>query len=323
MHWRWLMALVAGVTLCGCSASKPGAPRRALASSVQPDVHRTPESAEPQTPTGPLDREQANQYVLQLINRDRATQGLPPVAWDETAARAGQRHVEDMVRHGFTAHWGTDGSVPELRYTEAGGQHMVQENAGCFADGKQRQLDPDPRFDPEAIEKVQSAFFNEVPPNDGHRRNILKAWHTHVGVGLAKAIGSKVVCVAQEFTDHYGSYDELPREARVGGEVRVAGTVRAPAKFVGIGLARIPLPKPMEVDDLMNTSTYPIPAPYATYFPKGYKTPKPVALDGNAFSIDLALSDGGKPGLYEVSVWGEVPEFEDFVMLSLRTIRVQ
>lgn len=324
MHARRWLGSVGCILLVGCGASNP---TTLVGSSGSPPPAATerhePEAQADQDPSGPLDREQANRYILELVNRDRATEGLPPVAWDETAARAGQRHVEDMVRHGFTAHWGTDGSVPEQRYTEAGGTHMVQENAGCFADGKERELDPDPRFDPQAIAKVQAAFFDEVPPKDGHRRNILKSWHTHVGVGLAMAKGSKVVCLAQEFTDHYGTYDELPAEAKVGDTVRIAGTVRDPAKFVGVGLARIDLPKPREVESLMATSTYPIPAPYATYFPKGFKTPKPVEVRGPSFSIDLPLDDKGRPGLYEVSVWGEVPGTKEFVMISLRTVRVR
>lgn len=314
-------ALLAVLVSCAPSQSIPD-PIPAAA----PSANTTPTPAEPaevQRPTGPLDRAGAEAYALQLINRDRASQGLEPVAWDATATRAGQRHADDMVRNGFTAHWGSDGSVPEQRYTEAGGMHMVQENAGCFADGKSRELDPDPTFDAHMIEKVQSAFFDEVPPNDGHRRNILKAWHTHVGVGLAKAKGSPIVCMTQEFIDVYGDYESLPASSKVGQSVRIAGKVNDPAKFIGVGLARIDMPKPRDSADLLGTSTYPIPAPYATFFPKGYKTPKPVDVNGPRFSIDLPLSDAGKRGLYQVSVWGEVPGNKDFVMLSLRTIRVE
>src|ERR1700675_435129 len=72
-------------------------------------------------PKGPMDVEQARRYVLSLVNRDRAANGLPPVVLDDTASRAGQRHADDMARSGYTAHWGTDGSVPEERYSDAGG----------------------------------------------------------------------------------------------------------------------------------------------------------------------------------------------------------
>ena len=89
-------------------------------------------------PAGPMNVDEARVYALGLVNHDRAGQGLTPVELDETATRAAQRHVEDMVRHGFTAHWGTDGSVPEQRYTEAGGSDFNMENAACFFDGASR-----------------------------------------------------------------------------------------------------------------------------------------------------------------------------------------
>ena len=64
---------------------------------------------------------------------------------DEGApTRAGQAHAEDMATHGFLGHWGTDGSTPEQRHTEAGGADMVLENASCFVDEHARTLDKHP-----------------------------------------------------------------------------------------------------------------------------------------------------------------------------------
>lgn len=272
-------------------------------------------------PSGPVDLGEARAYVLSLVNRDRAEAGLGPVVRDEIAERAGQRHVEDMVKSGFTAHWGSDGSVPEQRYTEAGGEHFVQENAACFFDGEARELDPSPTLDPAALEQIESAFIHEQPPNDGHRKNILKKWHTKLGVGLAKPVGIDQPCMAQEFVDEYGEYEGLPQKAKVGQRIGVAGTVSKPAEFGGVGLAKIDLAKPLAPSHLNTTSTYPVPDPYVLYFPEGFKTPKPVKLVGNRFSIDVSLDQG--PGRYEVSVWGRYPGNDAFVMISLRTIHVQ
>src|SRR5262245_37608777 len=97
-------------------------------------------------PAGPMNAEQGARYVLALVNHDRAEEGLPEVEWDDTAARAAERHAADMAKNGFTAHWGTDGSVPEQRYSEAGGEHLVWENAACLFDGQTRALDPDARY---------------------------------------------------------------------------------------------------------------------------------------------------------------------------------
>lgn len=272
--------------------------------------------------SGPMALEQAREYVLALVNRDRDAEGLGPVERDEVAERAAQRHAEDMSLVGFTAHWGSDGSVPEQRYTEAGGQHMVQENAACFFDGVARPLDKDPRFAPAELEKIETAFITEQPPNDGHRKNILKASHNKIGIGLAKPEGIEQLCMAQEFLDVYGEYEAVPERATLGDAITVAGEVFEPATFGGVGLAVIDAAKPLEPSHLNATSTYPIPEPYVVYFPEGFKTPKPVKVDGSRFEISVPLDKG--PGRYEVSVWAKFPDSGDsLATVSIRTILVE
>jgi uncharacterized protein YkwD len=157
-----------------------------------------------------LDYAGAQKFMLGLINRDRAKAGLSPVVLDAAASTAGLRHAQDMATKGFTGHIGTDGSVPEQRYTEGGGVHFAQENAACLFDGKARKLDPAPRFDPAKLAELQKMFMDELPPNDGHRQNVLKPLHNRVGIGLAQPEGVNQPCLAQEFVDSYGSYDALP-----------------------------------------------------------------------------------------------------------------
>lgn len=280
-------------------------------------------AADPLQATGPASLEDATRFVLALVNRDRDQAGLPPVEWDPDASRAAQVHADDMARNGFTGHWGSDGSVPEQRYTRAGGVHFSQENAACFFDAVARELDPHPVFERTEFEKIESAFINEVPPNDGHRQNILTARHTHLGVGLAKPVGIPQACMAQEFTDQYGTYAPLPATAKVGDSIRVEGEVHEPVEFGGVGLSRIEPQKPLAPASLSDRGTYQVPKPYALYFPKGFETPKPVAVDGNRFSIDLELNDAGRRGRYGVSVWGKYPGNDALVMVSLRMIDVQ
>lgn len=270
-----------------------------------------------------MDLETARRYVLDLVNRDRAKEGLEAVERDEVAERAGQRHVEDMVQKGFTAHWGSDGSVPEQRYTQAGGVHFVQENAACFFDGTARELDANPTFTAEQLEKIELAFISEVPPNDGHRKNILKPVHNFVGVGLAKPVGVEQPCMAQEFVDNYGDYTELPQKAAVGQNLNISGSVSAPVEFGGVGISRIESAKAKTAAELNQTNVYPVPEPFVLYFPAGFKTPKPVKLDGRNFSIDAPLSDQRRAGRYGVSIWGKYPGADALVMVSLRIIDVR
>lgn len=273
---------------------------------------------------GDLDLEAARRYVLERVNADRKAEGLEPVVRDSVAERAAQEHAEDMAKLGFTAHWGSDGSVPEQRYTRAGGMHFVQENAACFFDGARRALDPKPRFRVALLDQIEAAFLGERPPHDGHRRNILKKTHTALGIGLAQPTALGQPCMAQEFVDEHGSYSALPQRAKVGQVIRVEGELSEPLEFGGVGLSRIDAARRLDVKHLNATSSYPVPAPYESYFPAGFQTPKPVLLVGRHFSIDLPLSDRKRPGRYGVSIWGIYPDHrEELVMVSLRTIDVR
>jgi len=229
-----------------------------------------------------------------------------------------------MCKNGFTAHIGSDGSVPELRYTEAGGDGMVMENVGCVADGEERAAARDAKFSAESLERVQKAFMDEVPPHDGHKRNILTKWHTSLGVGLAQPKSFDIACMAQEFVDDYGDYDALPDKASAGSKLSVGGRLRSPAVIAGVGVARIDKPKARKPKELNKTGGYAIPKPFVTYFTRGFKTPIVVEVTGNAFDIVLPLSDpAGEPGIYEISVWAKLPQSKDLLMVSLRTLEAR
>jgi uncharacterized protein YkwD len=274
-------------------------------------------------PTAPAAVDESIAYMLTLINRDREQHGLAPVELDPIASRGAERHARDMAAHGFTAHWGSDGSVPEQRYTEAGGTDMVQENVACLFDGVPRELDPNPRYDPALLEQLQKMFMDEVPPNDGHRKNILKPLHHRVGIGLAQPSAVNQPCLAQEFVDDWGDYSELPTEAKRNVELQVQGEIREPLRFGGVGIGRIDLPSPRSAKDLNATSIYRIPQPETLYFPPGFKTPKPVQVDGQKFAIEVGLGPKPGPGRYEVSIWGKQVGSNELFMVSLRTIMVK
>ena len=319
------LAVVCSIAACGSKrAPRPLPPElRAAAAKHPPRIHEKREPAPIARPAKPMPLAEARKYFLRLINRDREREGLEPVVMDGTAQKAAQEHADDMANHGYTAHFGTDGSVPETRYSAAGGTDIAFENAACFFDNTERKIDKGALFLAAELERIESAFINEKPPHDGHRKNILNPWHNRVGIGLAQPIGITVPCVAQEFVDHYGKYEPLPASAGVGAKIHVAGEIAEPATFGAVAVARIDHLKPRKPEDLNGTGSYQLPAPYATYLPKGFVTPIVVRVDGNRFSVDVPLDDGGRSGIYEVSVWGVVPESKDLVTLSLRTIAVK
>ena len=345
MNSRWIacfgLVTVVACVACAPAAStsstgsqepKPHAPVTAHASS-EPAKADAPKPAptkveKVERPNKRLTVKEARVYMLALINRDRATQGLPPVTLDDGAPQgAGQAHAEDMAKLGYLGHWGSDGSVPEQRHTEAGGADMVLENALCFTDEQRRTLDTNPMIEPAQIERAESLFFDEVPPNDGHRKNILKAMHTRVGIGVAQPIETDkeiaVPCFSQEFVDGYGTYGGLPKKAKVGATVKIEGTLSGGARPTGVGVARIVSPKPIVPGELNKRRSYPVPKPFQMYWGPGFVTPIPVKIDGGKFTIDVPLDDRKQPGLYEVSVWAKVGGDTEHAMVGLRTIVVE
>lgn len=286
------------------------------------------ELSRPAGDTAPsMTREQAEKHVLDLINRDREKHGLAALVWDEAAARAARRHAEDMAARGFTSHWGSDGSVPEQRYTEAGGEDAMFENVGCFVDGVAQPLALGATYASEGLDGFERAFMDEVPPHDGHRRNILSRAHTAVGVGVAQVEGSRIPCVAQEFVDDHGSYEPVPRKASVGDFIEIRGQLRPPAELVLVGIGRLDKPQPREARELNETRDYLVPDPYEAWFPRRPTSPFPssprfLALVDHAFTLGVALDEDDKPGLYEISVWATLPGEKDERLISLRTIEV-
>jgi uncharacterized protein YkwD len=333
---RSALFLFALAAACGARPGGGGAaplakesPEVDVAAASAPHASRAskcPDFAAP--PQAPLTLAEARCYMVALMNKDRASQGLARVELDDGApSAAGQRHAEDMAKNGFLGHWGTDGSVPEQRATEAGGSDMVLENASCFVDEKRRTLDKNARIDPRHVEKAESMFFNESPPHDGHRKNILKPQHTHVGIGIAQPVATAteipVPCFAQELVDAYGAYANVPKRMKVGAQLHVEGRLESPATIAGVGLSRVDAPQSIAVTDANKRRSYPVPPPYQMYWPAGFKTPIPLAVKGRAFSIDLPIDDGGRAGLYEISIWAKLPVTSELVIVGLRTIRVE
>jgi uncharacterized protein YkwD len=255
---------------------------------------------------------EARQYMLELINKDRISAGLKPVKFDPIATEAGQKHAEEMTVKRFLSHWNLDGKLPDQRYTEAGGTDYDRENVFLqtsstrFGGSENLLLVKEPVFSRKEIELVESAYFNEVPPNDGHRRNILRPEHTHVGIALAKADGngSETFANSQEFVDRYVTdVLPIPQTVSVGERVIVAGKVAPGVTLKAVSVARSPLPRPMSIEDLKATRKYSSPRDYVTFSPEANDPPILSLTPDGQFRVRIPLSDRGEPGLYYVTIW--------------------
>ena len=70
--------------------------------------------------------EDANGYMLELINAERTSRGIPPVRLGEN--QAAQLHAEAALEGCYSAHWDRWGLKPNHRYTLAGGTGAEAEN---------------------------------------------------------------------------------------------------------------------------------------------------------------------------------------------------
>lgn len=130
------------------------APPETYATRLPPDESkiRTPEAAEP--------------LALSLLNADRARFGLPALVRDPKLDVIARAHSADMRDHGFFGHRSPTTGGPKDRI-EAAGYRAVAFAENLAAEGS-----------------LHSAEANLLA-SLGHRRNILDAGVTHVGIGVA------------------------------------------------------------------------------------------------------------------------------------------
>ena len=284
-----------------------------------------------------LTQEQGRQYMLSLINRDRATMGLKPVVIDETAGRAAQLHCDDMASKGYLSHYDPNGANPIQRYTEIGGSDYVMENVDIHTVGDYSpraaavtvSVDIAPTFKKSEIEHLESLYFNEVAPNDGHRKNILDPAHTSVGLGLSRAdAGRRGVRLVsdQEFINKYGEFQPIPTKAAPGQKIGFQGRLQKGVKFFNVDVTENAIPQSMSMAQLAIPASYGLPSNrVATYFPPPYASPAKVivkkAQGGEEFSLEVNTSKWA-PGQYYFAVWAVGEDRNHPFVVSVRTVTV-
>ncbi len=124
--------------------------------------------------------------ALDLVNRDRQVNGLPPLVEDPLLSQVAQRHAEDMLKRQFYDHVNPEGQDPSDRFMAAGskvgsGENIMQQKGGmpiALSFG--------------LVEKNQKGWMY----SPGHRENLLKADYTTFGYGIvANALGTEIYAV--------------------------------------------------------------------------------------------------------------------------------
>ncbi|MFL6246575.1 MAG: CAP domain-containing protein [Thermoanaerobaculia bacterium] len=257
------------------------------------------------------------EHVLKLINRDRKLYNLPPVQLDLEASAIGDDYCRRQIQNHTNGHFTTDGLAPYMRYSFAGGNDGVSENAAAWSANytfTERALY-------EMARRSEDAMMAESAPDDGHKRTILDPHATHVGIGLAW--DRSEFRLVHEFVRRYVRWTRpLPRRAHVGETVLVAGQPIAGASIEAISVHHEPAPEVMPVHVANALSNYSLPKKRKDYFPRlkqeytrrangtieiirreypgGHRGDFAVAKDGS-FAFDVPFTQG--PGVYTVVVW--------------------
>lgn len=257
------------------------------------------------------------EHVLRLINRDRAVYNLPPVELDLEASAIGDDYCRRQIKNGTNGHFTTDGLAPYMRYSFAGGNDGVSENAAAWSANYTFSV----RALYEMARRSEDAMMAESAPHDGHKRTILDPHATHVGIGLAWERSE--FRLVHEFIRRYITWTRpLPRRARVGESVLVAGQPMNGVTIEAISVHHEPMPETMPASVANEISNYSLPTKRKEYFPRlkqeytrrsdgtleiirreysgGRRGDFTVGKDGS-FSFAVPFTEGA--GVYTVVVW--------------------
>ncbi len=159
-------SLALGLTVAACSSTPP-----VTFGGWEPTIEATTEIAA------------LEQELFGLLNRDRAAQGLPALAYDEQLADVARAHSLDMREHDFFTHESPRNGLLEDR----------MDRAGYLATEMRENL---------AIAATPTRAAHNLMESPGHRANVLATSVTHVGMGIVRGNAEgdqRVLTITQVF----------------------------------------------------------------------------------------------------------------------------
>ena len=103
--------------------------------------------------------------MLDMVNADRASNGLSPLIWSDALAQGAAAHSQDMSQNGYFSHTSPTYGGFSARLKAAGLSTLgAGENIALYG----------------SLEKAEAALM----ASEGHRANILKSSYTHCGIGV-------------------------------------------------------------------------------------------------------------------------------------------
>ena len=128
---------------------------------------------------GTAEEQQLAQQLFQQINRDRAANNLPALAWEPRLERSARQHDLVMAAGCGLMHQCPNEPDVGTRISNQGVQwQTVGENIG---DGGPVYTNSDAW---NMILMIHNGMMGEKPPDDGHRRNLLSKDFHRIGISI-------------------------------------------------------------------------------------------------------------------------------------------
>ncbi len=125
-------------------------------------------------------------FALELVNRDRTVNNLPPLEEDSALSLAAQLHAQDMFDRQYFDHISPDGKTPQDRYVAVGtsplqgvGENIVQSQTKGWG------------LTYTEAEKFQRGWMY----SNGHRANLLTEKYTKFGYGVVIGANGRMYAV--------------------------------------------------------------------------------------------------------------------------------
>jgi uncharacterized protein YkwD len=131
------------------------------------------------TDEDPIPRPDLEAKMLELINNERAKEGLHPLKADPQETLVGRAHSRDMFANGYFAHVNLEGKDPFDRMKEA--------NLHFKAAGENL-----------ALAQTLEIAHDNLMKSPGHRKNIMNPAFNRVGIGIEDG-GFYGLMISQEF----------------------------------------------------------------------------------------------------------------------------
>jgi len=129
----------------------------------------------------PVARPHLEAKMLEMVNEERAKEGLPPLEADPEQTRVARAHSKDMFARGYFAHENPDGKSPFDRMKESGVKFRTAGENLALA---------------QTLEIAHRNLMN----SPGHRANIMNPDFGRLGIGIMDG-GFYGLMISQEFRD--------------------------------------------------------------------------------------------------------------------------